>query len=110
MEAQLETEQTNDDNINILKAIKNCTIIDNMDFEKTCDVRIAPDIPDNNICRGESTDISKRPTVERCAIGQKESGGKLLRFAQDAKDTENKPLKRQLKQYDYPIISIPDVL
>lgn len=111
IKAQLETEETNDNNNKtLLEAINNYTIIDNTDFEKTCDIYTTPDMPDNSTCREKSTDISEKSTVDRCVIGQKESRGKLLRFAQDAKDTGSKPLKKQPKQYDYPIISIPDIL
>lgn len=109
IKAQLETEPIND-NKTLLEAINNCTITDNTNFEKTSDLHIAPDMSDNNTCREILTDKSERSLpVDRCAIGQKEASGKLLRFAQDAKDTESKPLKRQPKQYDYPIISIPDI-
>ncbi|EFN79579.1 hypothetical protein EAI_01278 [Harpegnathos saltator] len=111
IKTQLESEQANDNNNKtVLEDIKNYTTINNTDLKKTCDLHIVPDMPDNNTCCGKSTDISEIPRADGCAIEQKEAGGKLLRFAQDAKDTGSKSLKRQPKQYDYPIISIPDIL
>lgn len=108
---QLETKPINDNNNEtLLEVIKNCTIIDSTDSEKTSDLHIASDISDNNTYREKSSNKSEKPPVDRCMMGKKEADGKLLRFAQDAKDTESKSLKKQPKQYDYPIISIPDVL
>ncbi|XP_032674380.1 protein Spindly-like [Odontomachus brunneus] len=111
IKTQLETEPINDNNNKtLLEAINNCTIIENTNFEKTSDIHIESDMSDNNTCREILTAKSERLPIDRCAIEQKEASGKLLRFAQDAKNTESKPLKRQPKQYDYPIISIPDIL
>ncbi|XP_014479562.1 PREDICTED: protein Spindly-like isoform X2 [Dinoponera quadriceps] len=107
VKTQIETEQTNDNNNeSLLEVIKDCTITDNADFEKTCNLYIVPDMPEST-CREKAADVSEKPTADGCATGQKEAG-KVLRFAQDAKDTGSKPLKRQSKQYDYPIISIPE--
>ncbi|XP_011648277.1 protein Spindly-like [Pogonomyrmex barbatus] len=103
----LEMEQANDDNKALLEAIENCKISDNVNFEKTCDSKSTCDMPKDNKHQENLTESSKKSAADS-TNEQKESNKKVLHFAMNTKDTESKPLKKQSKQYDYPIVSITD--
>ncbi|KAL6260415.1 hypothetical protein P5V15_007941 [Pogonomyrmex californicus] len=103
----LETEQANDDNKALLEAIENCKISDNVNFEKTCDSKSTCDMPEDNKHQENLTESSKKSAADS-TNEQKESNKKVLHFAMNTKDTESKSLKKQSKQYDYPIVSITD--
>ncbi|KAL6439517.1 hypothetical protein ACFW04_003966 [Cataglyphis niger] len=113
IKTQLETEQTNNnDNKNVLEILENLNVsIANADFEKNNDdLKIISNnlTPVNNICQ-QNLRVSEKSIVDECINDQKESSKKVVHFATDTKDTENKPLKKQSKRYDkYPIIVIND--
>lgn len=113
IKTQLETEQTNNnDNKNLLEILENFNVsIANADFEKSSDdLKIISNnlTPVNNICQ-RNLRVSEKPIVDECVNDQKESSKKVVHFATNTKDTENKPLKKQSKRHDkYPIIVIND--
>ncbi|XP_071561537.1 uncharacterized protein Spindly [Temnothorax nylanderi] len=110
IKAHLEAEQTNDDNKALLEAIESCKISGNENFEETSgDSGITPDIfmPENNTHQGNSTKVTKEPVVDSAKEFERPV---CVRFAGDtedaeSKDIESKPLKKQAKQRDYPVIS-----
>lgn len=73
-----------------------------MNFEKTYDdSKLTPDklTSENNICQGNSMETSKKAITDSTKEFKR-----FVCFAGDTKDTESKPLKKQAKQCDYPVV------
>ncbi|XP_011871914.1 PREDICTED: protein Spindly-like [Vollenhovia emeryi] len=106
IKAQLETEQTNDGNGTLLKAIESCKISGNVNFEKACgDSELAFDklTSGNNTGQGNSTETSEKPAVDTTT--EQKMPRRFVFFSKDTEDTESKVLKKSAKQQDYPIVS-----
>jgi len=105
-------QDTNDSKI-LLESIENCIFPNNVNFEKTDNNSLASDelVPKVTLKyelthKEDSKEVLKKPVVD--SANEQKEFRRFVDFTSDTKDSENKSLKKQVKQCNYPVIVYKD--